>query len=233
MAANLIIYGSPLSPFQRKVEAIMGVKELEYETKAVNLGNLPDWYNELNPLGSIPTLRDTDIAGDGSMGTIPDSSAMCAYLEKKYAKPAVYPSDPFRYGRALWIEEFADTAMARAGGLGLFRPIAFALFSGKEPDLATARKTWTEDLPPLFDYLEGQLDGGEWFIGDRLTIADIAVACQMMQTDMLVGPPDAEKWPALVDLLTRMKAHAAFQTNLGACEKILGKVMPEKYDLNG
>lgn len=231
MTTPYILYGSPLSPFQRKVEAVLALKGLDYECEAVNVMGMPDWYMEISPLGRIPALRDTSIAAEGAAGTITDSSAICGYLEKKQPDPAVYPDDAFDHGRALWLEEYADTGMAMAGGMGLFRPIIFNLFQGKEPDLDTARKTWNEKLPPLFDYLEAQLDRRDFFIGDSISIADISVACQISQTDLLAGTPDASKWPSLVAHYEAMKAHDCFQRNLNACSKMLAKLVPEKLDL--
>ena len=232
MTTPYILYGSPLSPFQRKVEAVLALKGLDYDFERVAIPGPPDWYREINPLGSIPTLRDTSVGTEGSAGTICDSSAICAYLEKKQPDPAVYPKDPYDYGRALWLEEYADTGMAREGGMGLFRPIIFNLFQGKEPDLDTARKTWNEKLPPLWDYLEKQLDGRSHFFGETTTIADIAVAAQIFQTDMLAGTPDAAKWPGLVAHFEAMKAHDCMQRNIAACDKMLAKIVPEKFDLS-
>ena len=232
MTASLILYGSPLSPFQRKVEAVMALKGLDYDCEDVSVMDMPDWYKKISPLGRIPSLRDREIAEDGPEGTLSDSSAICGYLEKRQPEPAVYPADPFDHGRALWLEEYADTGMAMAGGMGLFRPILFNLFQRKQPDLETARRTWNEKLPPLYDYLEQQLDGRPHFIGDTITIADISVACQIAQTDMVAGLPDKSRWPTLVAHYEAMKAHDCFQRNSQGCAKILAKMVPEKFDLN-
>lgn len=232
MTAPYIIYGSPLSPFQRKVEAVLALKGLDYDFEAVSIPGPPDWYREINPLGSIPSLRDTSIAATGTAGTITDSSAICAFLEKKHPEVIVYPDDPHDFGRALWLEEYADTGMAREGGLGLFRPIIFNIIGGKEPDLATAAKTWNEKLPPIWDYLEQQLAGRSYFFGDSYTITDIAVAAQLFQTDLLAGSPDAAKWPALTAHYQGLKAHPCFARNRIACERIIAKMVPEKFDLS-
>ncbi len=232
MTAPYILYGSPLSPFQRKAEAVLALKGLDYDCEAINIMAMPDWYLEISPLARIPAMRDTSIATEGPDGTIADSSAICGFLEKKCPQPAVCPEDPYLHGRALWLEEYADSAMAMAGGGGVFRPIVFAAMTGKEPDLATARQTWNEKLPPLWDYLEAQLDGRSYFLGDALSIADISIAAQLMQTDLIVTPFDAAKWPALTAFLEAMNAHDMFQRNLTVCQKILAKMVPEKFDLN-
>ena len=232
MTASLVLYGSPLSPFQRKVEAVMALKGLDYDCEDVNVMGMPDWYKEISPLGRIPSLRDRDIAEDGPAGTITDSSAICGYLEKRQPDPAVYPADAFDHGRALWLEEYADTGLAMTGGLGLFRPIIFNIFQRKAPDFETARTTWNEKLPPLWDYLEQYLDGRSHFIGDSITIADISVAAQIAQTEMLAGLPDKSRWPVLVAHFEAMKAHDCFQRNNEGCDKILAKLVPEKFDLS-
>ncbi|MEP2103489.1 MAG: glutathione S-transferase family protein [Parasphingorhabdus sp.] len=232
MTAEYILYGSPLSPFQRKAEAVLALKGLDYDCVAINIMAMPDWYLEISPLARIPALRDMSIGTEGTTGTIADSSAMCGYLEKKCPQPAAYPDDPFLYGRALWLEEYADSVMAMNGGGGVFRPIVFAAMTGGEPDMETARKTWNEKLPPLYDYLERELDGGKYFLGDKLSIADISIAAQLMQTDLIAGPPDAAKWPGLVAFLDAMNAHGIFQRNLTACQKMLAKMVPEKFDLS-
>jgi len=232
MTASLLLYGSPLSPFQRKVEAVLALKGLAYDCEDVSVMDMPGWYREISPLGRIPSLRDRSIAEEGPEGTITDSSAICGYLEKKQPEPAVYPADPFDHGRALWLEEYADTGLAMTGGLGLFRPIIFNLFQRKEPDLETARKTWNEKLPPLWDYLEAYLDGRAHFVGDGITIADIAVACQIAQTDMVAGIPDKSRWPALVAHYEAMKAHDCFQRSNEGCARIMAKMVPEKFDLS-
>lgn len=232
MTASLVLYGSSLSPFQRKVEAVLAIKGLDYDCEDASIMALPDWYKPISPLGRIPSLRDRDIAEDGPDGTITDSSAICGYLEKRQPDPAVYPADAFDHGRALWLEEYADTGLAMAGGLGVFRPIIFNLFQRKQPDIETARKTWNEKLPPLWDYLEHYLDGRSFFIGDSITIADISVAAQIAQTEMLAGLPDKSRWPSLVAHFEAMKAYDCFQRNNAGCDRILAKLVPEKYDLS-
>jgi glutathione S-transferase len=193
---------------------------------------MPEWFQEISPARRIPVLRDRRHGTQGPAGTIPDSSAICAYAERLAPEPRLYPEDPFEHGRAVWIEEYADSELAGVAGLGVFRPIMFPRFQGKESDLDTARSTWNDKLPRYFDYLESVLDGGEHFVGDAFSIADLAVACQLTQLDLVVGPPDANRWPALAGHLEGAKARPSFQGNLEACGKMLARVLPEKVDLS-
>src|SRR5690242_6483351 len=61
----------------------------------------------------IPAWQD----GDRS---IADSSVICAYLERTHPEPRLYPADPYEYARALWFEEYADTALVNVVGPKIF-----------------------------------------------------------------------------------------------------------------
>jgi glutathione S-transferase len=218
---SIILYGAPLSPFVRKADALLREKGAEFELQSVNIMPMPDWFKEISPARRIPVLRDTSIGEEGPQGTIPDSSAICAYAERKFPEPPLYPSDPYEHGRAVWIEEYSDTELATAIGLGIFRPIQFARFQGKEPDVETARKTYAEQLPRPLDYLEGEIGAGEWLVGDALSIADVSVACQLVQLELVAGPLDATRWPGVAGLVERMKKRESFAPCIAICRKIV------------
>lgn len=228
---DIVLYGSPLSPFVRKAAALLDEKGQTYEIEAVDVFNPPAWFLEISPLKRIPVLRDRSIAAEGVNGTIPDSSALCAYIERKYPEPAIYGDSAYAHGRALWIEEFADTSLAATGGLGIFRPLAFPGMQGKPPEVDKARKTWAEDMPRLYDYLEGELDGREWLAGGNFSIADISVAVQLMQV-MLVAEVDfAGSWPRLAAHLERCRARGTFDAVYAKADKFVRRGLPERIAL--
>ena len=227
---DLVIYGSPISPFVRKVAAVCIEKGLPYEIEAVNIFDPPAWFTEISPMKRIPVLRDRSVAEEGVAGTIPDSSAICAYLEKKCDTPAVYPELPLELAEALFIEEFADTSLAMAGGLGIFRPIFFAITKGEAPDLEKARETWAKQMPRLFDVLETRLGGRKFFGGFSYSIADITVACVLMQISLVAETP-LEKWPGLAANFAAMKALPLIAQPYAAAEKIVRKALPTPFDL--
>jgi len=230
--SDLVIYGAPLSPFVRKAEVALREKGLDYELESVNIMPMPEWFKEISPARRIPVLRDRRHGTEGRAGTIPDSSAICAYAEALVPEPRLYPEEAFEHGRAVWIEEYADSELAGIAGLGVFRPIMFPRFQGKESDLDTARETWNDELPRCFDYLESVLNVGSHFVGNTFSIADVAVGCQLTQLDLVVGAPDAGRWPSLVKHLEAVKSRPSFQANLEACGKMLKRVLPEQVDLS-
>jgi glutathione S-transferase len=227
---DLVLYGSPLSPFLRKAAGVCIAKGVPFEVEAINVFDPPAWFREISPMKRIPVLRDRSVAEEGLAGTIPDSSAICAYIEKKHPAPALYPADPVAYGEALFIEEFADTSLAMAGGLGIFRPIFFAMSKGEEPGLEKARDAWANQLPPIFDVLETRLDGRAYFAGDALSIADITVACVLMQIALVAEMP-LGNWPGLAAHLTAMKALPLIAGPYAGAEKIVRKALPTPFDL--
>ena len=230
-AADLVIYGSPVSPFVRKVAAVCAEKDVGFAIEGVDIFNPPEWFLEISPMKRIPVLRDRSIAEDGQDGTIADSSAICAYIEKKHPRPPVYPDDAFDYARALFFEEYADTNLAATGGLGIFRPLFFSITQGKEPDVARARETWSDKMPPVLDYLETALAGREFFAGSQLSIADITIAACMMQMS-LVADFDLSPWPSLESHLERMAARPSIAGPYEKAERFIRKAMPERVSLD-
>ncbi len=227
---DLVIYGSPISPFVRKVAGVCIAKDVAYEIEAINVFDPPAWFPEISPMKRIPVLRDRSVAEEGVGGTIADSSAICAFIDKKHPAPALYPQDPLALGEALFIEEYADTALAMAGGLGIFRPIFFAISKGEAPGLDKAREAWANQLPPIFDVLEKRLGGRAFFAGDALSIADITVACVLMQIALVAETP-LDRWPGLAAHYAAMQALPAVAQPYAIAEKIVRKALPTPFDL--
>jgi len=134
VVADLVIYGMKGSPFVRKVQVVLAEKGVPYEIEAVSIFPAPTWFTAINPARRIPVLRDRSVGAEGVAGTIPDSSAICAYLEQKHPRPALYPKQAFAHGRAIWFEEFADPELAGLIGLDLFRMTVVQRLLGQEPD---------------------------------------------------------------------------------------------------
>ncbi|MGH0029661.1 MAG: glutathione S-transferase family protein [Myxococcota bacterium] len=182
------IHGTPPSPFARKVVTVLEEKGVPYETvPTMPFPKSPELLAK-HPLGLIPILQDGDLM-------LPDSSVMCAYLERKHPEPALLPADPADAARALWFEEWSDTALARAvGGIFFQRFVRKRIFQ-QEPDEAAVKKALEEDLPPLLDYLEENVAGRDFLVGERLSLADVSIACQLVNVKLGGEELDAKRWP--------------------------------------
>ena len=73
----LVVYGSNISPFVRKVRVVLMEKGLDYTLESVNPFHPPEDYVAISPLKRIPALRDTDLP---EPNTLADSSVICDYL---------------------------------------------------------------------------------------------------------------------------------------------------------
>lgn len=220
---TLTVYGMGLSPFVRKVRVALMEKKLAYEHDPVSPFGAPDWFYEISPLRKIPAFRDSE-AGDDKHNTLPDSSVICAYLEKKYPSPALYPAAPYDYARALWLEEFADSQLTVLCGAGIFRPVMVAQLMGQQPDFDRARKTITEEMPPALDYLEKQLAGKDYFVGGQFSIADLSVATVLRNACYAGWSIDKGKWPKLAQFADRIWSRPSFVECTKGDEDMLSKL---------
>lgn len=218
---SLVLLGGSVSPFVRKVRVFLVEKGLEFEHEQVNPFAPPEGYRDISPLGKIPALKDGDRA-------LCDSSVICAYLEKKHPNPALYPSDPYDYARALWIEEFMDGGVMPVTGANVFFPLVLKpLFGGKaEPDaadVANAEQTWNEKVTPLLAYLEKQLGDREYFVGTSFGIADISVASILANSRHAGFAPERKRFPKLRAFLDRVWSRPSFKQSLDQETPVFGK----------
>jgi glutathione S-transferase len=208
---TLTVYGSSLSPFVRKVRVVLAEKGLSYEHQQINPFAPPDWFLEISPLKRIPVLRDSD---EPEPNTIPDSSVICDYLERKYPEPALYPKAPLARARALWFEEYADTQMMQSIGPGLFFERVVKKLMGRDCDESIVAVTLGEKLPAIFGYLESAAAGRKFLVGDTFSIADIAVACMLVNFEHARERLDKNRWPELARYAAAMHARPSFKASI-------------------
>jgi glutathione S-transferase len=176
----MILYGSSLSPFVRKVLAYAAEKGIELELKPTGKPGRPsDEFLEASPLRKMPALRDEGY-------TLADSSAIIQYLEARFPEPQLIPSDPKMRGRVIWFEEYGDTVLASCGDKLFYNRVVLPRFFGKPGDEQSASTAESDELPPVLDYLETVVPkAGEFLVGERITLADIAVATQFVNLEHL------------------------------------------------
>jgi len=93
----------------------------------------------------------------------------------------------------------------------------------KEPDPAVVRRLLSEDLPPKFDYLERSLDG-EYFVGGRVSVADITLASDLTIFHYLGCTLDAARHPNLLAHFKRMLQRDSFRKALAAEQPFADKM---------
>jgi len=199
------LYGAFGSPFVRKVLVALAEKGIAFDHEQVIPINVSAEYKKISPLGKIPAFRDGD-------RTLADSSVIIAYLERIKPEPPLYPSDAYDYARALWYEEYGDSGLAPIMGSKVFFPkIVAPRFLNRQPDLAAIQNVVDQELPPMFDYLEGEIAGKEWLVGNRFSIADIGVATQFVNLNLAGYSVDAKRWPKLTAYLGKVHGRPSFK----------------------
>jgi glutathione S-transferase len=206
---GLIVYGASLSPFVRKVRVVLAEKGLKYEHDQVSPFQPPPNFLDISPLRRIPVLRDTDLP---EPNTLPDSSIICDYLEHKFQRPPLYPADPYQRGRALWFEEYADSVLAQACGLGLFFERVVKKMLKQPTDENVVAATLKEKLPPLFGYLEREIGARKFLVGDALSIADISICTMLVNFEHAGEKIDPARWPELARYVDEIHARPSFKS---------------------
>lgn len=209
------LYGVPLSPFVQKVRIVLEEKRVPYEIAP------PD--PTLHPLGKMPVLRDGDVV-------VPDSSAICAYLERRCPAPALYPDDAAELARALFLEEYGDARMAEGMGPIVLERIVKPQLLGQPTDeahlaelLAAARERWfgaprsasgAAAIPNVMDYLESVAPTEGDHVLARFSIADVALGAHLSWLPAAGLPFDEQRWPRVARYYRTLVKRPSFQVAL-------------------
>ena len=188
--SKITLYGAPISPYVRKVRAVLAYKDIPFDLVFVipQSPDQPEEFKANSPLGKIPLLK----VGERYLS---DSSVICAWLEREYPEKPLLPDDNFETAQALWFEEYAGSVMTTAMAGHLFAEVvlAKAVFN-REPLQSDIDKALNVELPAIFDYLETQV-AGDTLLASGFSLADVAVGS--ISTAMLLAghAADPKIWP--------------------------------------
>jgi glutathione S-transferase len=212
----MILYGTPVSPFVRKILAYLAERDMAVEVVPVGIGDPNPDYAAVSPFKKMPALKDGDFG-------ISDSSAILTYLEAKYPGSGLVPDDAEGKARVAWFDEFADTMLVTAGGKIFFNRVVAPKFLGAEGNEAAAKEGEAE-LPKLYAYLESILDGSAYLVGGAFSIADISVATALGNLQPMGLGPKAADYPKTAAWLENIYARPSIAASQGHFQKIFAKV---------
>jgi glutathione S-transferase len=207
---SLIVYGVKFSPYVLKVLVALEEKGLAYTVEPP--------APALHPLGKMPVLRDGDVV-------VPDSSAICAYLDRKHPTPPLYPDEPAELATALFLEEYGDTRMAEGWGEVVFERIVKPEMLGQATDEARlaelqqrVREIWMgsprsfggHPIPSVLDYLESQIPADRDTILPRFGIAEISVGAHLSWLDAGGLAIEAKRWPRVARFAESVRKRPSF-----------------------
>lgn len=163
------LYSLP-TPNGVKVSIALEELGLPYEPHRIEFGpegvKSPEFIT-LNPNGRIPAIIDPN-GPDGKPVGLFESGAILVYLAEKTGK-LLPESAAGRYETLAWV-------MFQMGGVGpMFGQLGFFnKFAGKDYEDKRPRDRYVEESKRLLNVLNTRLEGRDWIMGERYTIADIA-----------------------------------------------------------
>ena len=206
----MIVYGTSVSPFVRKVLVSLFEKDVPFAHKPVPFHADDPGFQAASPVGKIPALDD-----DGFL--LADSSAILHYIEAKHPEPALIPTEAKARGRAVWFDKYGDTELFPV----LIIPFVERFLKPrllKQPcDEARAQGAIDDKFPPLLDYLESRIEG-DYLVGNAFSIADIAVVTNFHNLRLANFEVDAGRWPKLAAYVARTLERPSFVKAIAAAK---------------
>ena len=204
----MIIYGSSISPFVRKVLVALNEKGIRYEHRPVAPQTEDADFRAASPMGKIPAI-------DHDGFRLADSSAILDYIEHLSPQPALIPADAQGAARARWFDKFGEVELYRELSVVFTERFLKPRLFKVPGDEALAQQALDTHLPPLFDYLESQISG-PFLVGGAFGIGDIAVAAPFHNFRLAQVEVDAARWPKLAGWVALTLDRPAFVTAIAA-----------------
>lgn len=153
MSAKYTLVSHALCPYVQRAAIVLLEKKIAFERQDIDLGNKPEWFLKVSPLGKTPVLLVDDAC-------IFESAVICEYLDDTLA-PRLHPRAPLERARhRAWIE-FSSALLNAIGG-----------FYNASSDTELSAKV--RDIRGRFEQLEGVLGAGPYFAGEHFSIVDAA-----------------------------------------------------------
>ena len=162
-------------------------------------------YRALNPLGTVPSLEDSDGVA------LNESIAIMLYIAQQYGPTPLLPTgNAALMARCLQLTLFGETEI----GMNL-NPLIAAHFMAGEGD----KRNWSiigleQRVKRAIEYAETLIQGRSYLVGDDLTLADISVSCSF---GIWQGALGGELPEGLMAYRDRLRARPAYQRARSRC----------------
>ncbi|MSX02470.1 MAG: hypothetical protein F2813_04835 [Actinobacteria bacterium] len=143
-------------------EAGASYESIEVERDDAGLNVSPPGYDELNPMGTVPTLVD-------DTHVLTEAAACCLYIASKYPEADLMPA----HGSAEWATTIRWlmllTNTAQAAFLRWYYPEQYTTSSDGKTAVQEASEA---GLARVADVLASEIGDGPFLLGGRFTVAD-------------------------------------------------------------
>jgi glutathione S-transferase len=157
----------------RSLRALWGLRELgaEFEFVPVNLvagEHRQPGFLALNPAGKVPVLVDGDLV-------IPESAAIVLYLAEKYPEKGLMPAGLKERAQVYRWVMFAMTELEQP----LWRITKHTILYPENKRLPQDIDLARADFSAMASVLERHMEGRQFIVGNRMTVADCVTAYLM------------------------------------------------------
>ncbi|MGL1919550.1 MAG: glutathione S-transferase family protein [Hyphomicrobiales bacterium] len=200
--SKLTLISHKLCPFVQRAAISLAEKGIEFVRKDIDLGNKPDWFLKISPLGKVPLLIVSEDGKDDVV--IFESNVILEYLEDT-TEPKLHPTDALERARHRSWNEFGSTLLGTM----------WALYSQSDEKAVETAKA---DVTAKLTILEGELaknTSGDFFGGEKFSTVDTVYAPMFRYLDMLeneieldlIGDlPKVKKWKNALRVKASVKA---------------------------
>ena len=193
----ITVYGIPTSPYVRKVLYSLESKGMAYQIDPISPLDIPENLRDINPRMKIPAFVEGELK-------LSESSVICEYLEDRYPDNPVYPPDPVQKAQCRWWDQYAGSTMAQAFWPLITERVINGMILQQPVDEGIVQESLSEKIPAVLDYIEGELAGREYLVGEEITIADVAITAIYINGMAAGFELDSERWPEAAGHCTRV-----------------------------
>jgi glutathione S-transferase len=215
----MILIGMFDSPFVRRVAVTLNFFNMPFEHRNWSVGRDFDKIREFNPLGRVPTL----VLDDGE--ALIESASILDFLDDSVGPTrALLPASGRTRRDALRLMAIA-TGAAEKGVLQLYEGVFRPEEKRHEPWLTRCRTQMHAALAELERAAQARAQpagtsgagagagAASWLVGDRMTQADITVACVFNFLNEALGAGNSDRYPTLGAQSRGFEALPAFQAS--------------------
>ncbi len=153
---TLTLISHHLCPYVQRAAIVLHEKGVSFDRLYIDLGNKPDWFTNISPLGKVPLLQVEDDQRDRTI--LFESAVILEYMEETIPHP-LHPDDPLeRANHRAWME-FGSACLNAI----------WRFYVAKDTETLS---TEAHRLSDMFDRVEQELGSGRWFNGAKFSMVD-------------------------------------------------------------
>lgn len=197
-----IYFGNPSNWLCNTVKVVAAYSGADYELVKIGADDLENYKSTKNPTGLFPYL---EIENQG----ISEHLAIIRYIARLYPDSGLYGSSVFESAK---IDSIIDYSMSTSFKVGQAVYTAFGFRQSNAKEYKDAMDGFKDNLR----HLDSLLEGKEYFVGGKVTLADLKVAASLVYPfRLLMDPGFSKAIPNLIAHFERVTADDRFKNVFG------------------